>query len=363
MRKLLFTFLAYAAIAVKVYGQGPSIGISLPNDTDSICSIPVYSGGYLTSGFQAGDTVPDFTLFDHLDDSVNLGGRLAAGMPVLLVAGSYTCPVFRGKVDEINDMAALYNGQLTILVVYTVEAHPILDPSPYSGTVWVPSANYSDTVLYPQPKTYGERRAVVDSMLSRVTIDVPVLIDGPCNPWWSAYGPAPNNAYLIKTDGTVAAKHPWFDKAPDNMYCDIDSLLGANSGKCVTFGNGGTFSYALDLDSVDTGAPGQTLAIHGSLANMSGTENAVIDVVKKQVNTPAGWTTALCGDVCYAPTVDSVRITLAPSDTLPFIFYFYTGAVHLWRVGHTVIRTATRAYRVPEPGYGFVASFLTSSHR
>ncbi len=298
----------------------------LPADTDSICAIPVYTGGYLNSGFQAGDTVPGFTLYDINGDSLDLGVMLS-GKPALLVAGSYTCPVFRGKIPALNDMALQYGSMLHIVVIYTVEAHPVVDPSPYSGTVWVPSSNYSDSVLFEQAKTYGARRQVADSMLKRETINVPVLIDGPCNEWWTNFGPAPNNAYLVRTDGTVAAKHAWYHKAPDNMYCDIDSLLGTSSGKCSTFGNNGVFSYTLDLDSVATGMPGQTLAVNGMLRNLSSTENTVIDVIKKQVVIPAGWSTALCGDVCYAPTVDSVRITLSPSDSLPFIFYFYTDQV------------------------------------
>jgi hypothetical protein len=51
------------------------------------------------------------------------------------------------------------------------------------------------------------------------------LLDGSCNAWWLNFGPAPNNAYLIKPDGTVAVKHGWFDKPPADMTHDIDSVL------------------------------------------------------------------------------------------------------------------------------------------
>lgn len=44
-------------------------------------------------------------------------------------------------------------------------------------------------------------------------INVPVLVDEIDNPLWCTYGPAPNIAYLIGTDGTVIAKQGWYDPA------------------------------------------------------------------------------------------------------------------------------------------------------
>ena len=62
-------------------------------------------------------------------------------------------------------------------------------------------------------------------MLNAMTIDVPVLIDGPCNEYWTNMAYAPNNAYLINTDGSVYVKHGWFHKAPKDILADIDNLL------------------------------------------------------------------------------------------------------------------------------------------
>ncbi|MBK5284397.1 MAG: T9SS type A sorting domain-containing protein, partial [Bacteroidia bacterium] len=320
---LLYIFLF---TTVTSFGQlHPSIGIgALPNDNDSVCPIPLYTGSFDNSGYHNGDTVPDFTLYKPNGDSVNLATELQSGTPVLLVTGNYTCPVFRGKINDINTMASIYGSQLKIVVVYVVEAHPIIDVSPYSGTVWVPSANTTEGVLFRQPATYGQRKEIVDSLLAHYTINVPIVIDGPCNNWWLNYGPSPNNAYLINTNGVVVSKNAWFNRAPDNMYCSIDSLLGVNSGHCVINGNNGLFSFTLDTDSIFYGLPGETLSIHTTLTNLSAGENVVIDIIKKQISIPATWQTALCADICYAPTSDSIRITLAPSQVQPFIFYFYT---------------------------------------
>ncbi len=308
------------------FGQTqPGIGLNaLPADSDSICPIPVYTGSFDNTGYTVSDTVPDFTLYDLNGTAYNLSTLLQSGTPVLLISSSLTCPVYRGKIPVINQMASVYGSQLQIFIVYTVEAHPVIDISPYSGTVWTTSSNQTENILFRQPVTYGERKAMVDTMLSLFTINVPVLIDGPCNNWWLNYGPAPNNAYLIDGNGRVVAKHGWFNKPPDNMFCSVDSLLGFNSGQCTSFGNNGNFSFALDLDSVEYGLPGQTLAIHATLTNTAANQNVVMDIIKRQVNIPAGWNTALCADICYAPTDDSIRITAPPLTVQPFIFYFYT---------------------------------------
>jgi hypothetical protein len=328
VKKFLFLPLCICLFTNPVFVSAqllPSIGIgSLPNDNDAVCTIPTYTGSFDVSGYFEGDTVHDFTLYDMNGDSVNLASVLSDGKPTLLIGGSYTCPVFRGTIADINNMASIYSGLLNIYIVYVVEAHPVNDPSPYSGTVWVPSANYTEGVLYQQPTTYGERKALIDSMQQHYTINAPILIDGPCNNWWLNYGPAPNNAYLINTNGVVVAKHAWFNRAPDNMYCDIDSFLGTNSGNCITFGNNGAFTFTLDADSVAYGLPTQTLAVHGELTNISSTDNVVIDIIKRQINIPGGWQSAICADICYASTVDSTRLTLAPNQVQPFTYYFYT---------------------------------------
>jgi hypothetical protein len=279
-----------------------------------------------TSGYSEGNPVPDFTLYKTNGDSVRLSDELALGKPVLLVGGNYTCPIFRQKIIELNSIASYYSGQLKVYVVYGVEAHPIIDPSPYSGFVWTTSQNTNEGVLYEQPDTYGERLELIDSLQANYSIIPEILVDGPCNQWWQNFGPAPNNAYLIDTNGIVKAKQGWFQRAPGNLWCDIDSLLGTNSGNCTTVGNNGYFNFSLtDIDSTAYGVPTDVLAIHGVLRNLSSTDNVEINISKQFINIPADWSTALCGDICYAPTVNSTNVTIAPSDSLNFTFYFYTG--------------------------------------
>ena len=324
MKKMLVLMLFISLQSQAQFYLKPHIGpMTLPQNNDPICTIPTYSGNFNTTGLMAGDTSYDFTLFSVSGDTLSLSSELANGLPILLVNSSYTCPVYRNKVNMINQVANTYNGQIKVFVVYTVEAHPT-DVSPYFGYINVTNANQSQGILYAQPTTYQERKNIVNDMLQAMTINVPVFLDNPCNEWWSTYGPAPNNAYLIDTDGTVFAKHPWFDKNPiDYILCDIDSLL--YSTPCNPTSGSGNF-IVNQLDTLVTGAAGNILYGFSDLINPT---NSPINVmaVKIQKNYPANWQTVFCADVCYTPAEDTIYFSLPANDTMHFSIDFITDAV------------------------------------
>lgn len=300
----------------------PSIGIGpLPADSDPVCTIPLYLGDFQSSGLQNADTASDFTLYQVNGDSFNLKTELLKGKPILLVNGSYTCPVYRAKVAQINNVAATYGSQISTLIVYTVEAHPDIDTSPYFGYVNTGQANINAGILYRQPTTYGERKAVVQDMIDSMQPNVPVLIDGPCNEWWAHYGPAPNNAYLIDADGIVFSKHKWFDKFPNDIICDIDSLLG-NPTNCGTVANG-TFELVLTSDTLAVGYPGDALYATADIVNNSASD-VLVFISRMQNNIPTGWETSMCIDVCLASSQDTTTVLVPAGETQPYIMYFFT---------------------------------------
>ncbi|MDG1333705.1 MAG: hypothetical protein P8P74_15315 [Crocinitomicaceae bacterium] len=204
----------------------PAIGPSeLPLNTDSICPIPFYlESDYDSNAIQVGCQVPDFTFYNPNGGPVNLETTLSDGKPVFIMSGNLTCPVFRSNVSSLNDLIAAYGNDINFFVAYSVEAHTETDLSPYSGTVWPTNANIASGILYDQPKTYGERLDLVNFMLSNVTIDCDILVDGPCNDYWLNYGEAPNRAYLIDPTGQVVISHGWFDYP--SMVTSIDGYLG-----------------------------------------------------------------------------------------------------------------------------------------
>jgi hypothetical protein len=250
----------------------------------------------------------DFTLFSLNGDTLNLQSALMEGKPVVLIAGSYTCPVFRNKISVINDVAALYQGFLNIYIIYTLEAHPYPDTSVYFGYVNPTNANVNAGILYAEPLTYGERKAIASAMINDVNPAVPVYIDGPCNEWWSIYGPAPNNSYIIDTSGIIVSKHGWFHKFPDNIYCELDSITGINSGKCTAPGNS-NFSFQLTSQVVNNGQQDMTIYAR-----------------RLENHLPNGWSSSMCIDVCYSASVDSTLFLLPAGGTQAVSVYFYTSA-------------------------------------
>jgi len=304
----------------------PSLGIgALPSDNDSICTIPWYLGSFYTSGLQADDTAYDFTLYNLNGDSLNLRSSLSQGRPALLIAASYTCPVYRGIVPVINDIVNSYQGLLDVYIIYTLEAHPDIDTSVYFGYVHPGTPNIQAGILYHQPRTYGERKLILTDMLDSMTTLAPVFIDGPCNNWWTTYGPAPNNAYLIDTNGIVFSKHGWFNRYPDNIYCDLDSLLGTSSGHCT--GTGGISNFNFQYTSADTiyAAAGTTISVDGDVTN-TGSQDILIYARKIENDLPHGWASSMCIDACYSTSTDSVVFLLPAGFTQEVHVYFYTTA-------------------------------------
>lgn len=300
----------------------PSIGIGeLPTDETPVCEIPLYLDSFEDSGFQEGETVADFNLFGLNGNELLLSQVMEDGKPVLLIGGNYTCPVFRNKVPIINEIVSTYADDLNVFIIYGVEAHPINDISPYFGFENVTNINLQNDILYEQPKTYGERKAVAADMLNEVNIGAPVFLDGPCNEWWVNFGPAPNNAYLIDSDGSVFSKHGWFHKFPDDMVCDIDDLL-ENSGECGEDATG-SFEFSMMSDTITYGEAGSTLYVYGNLENNSDT-GVEIEISRLQENIPSDWASSMCVDVCYSSNVDYTTIFLEAGNSKPYTMYFYT---------------------------------------
>lgn len=315
----------------------PTLGLHAePADTASICTLPFQTPDIWTVGPPAGSTAADFKLYDLNGNAFELGERLTGGKPVLMISGSYTCWVFRNKVEHMNEMLALYGDQLDMMIVYTVEAHPDIDISPYFGAVVTGGPNFTDGILYQQPTTYGERKAIVQDMLDDLSIDLPVYIDGPCNAWWDFYGPAPNIAYIIGTDGRIAVKHPWYNVHPNDIECDIRAFLGLDN-TCGQTPMTGSFSYETLSNDTVYGEAGTTLTGTGVLRNDTHLD-ALVRVTRMATDMPATWGSALCLDVCYLPHVDEVEVLVPAQDSLVFHFYFYTDAMPAQGMANIVLR-------------------------
>ena len=178
------------------------------------------------NAIKVGQKVADFTLHDPYGHAHNLKKTLLEGKPTFIMTGSYTCPTFRiFAIKELNQVIKSYKNDLNFFVVYTVEGHPDIDDSPYSDRVWTTQQNFYDEILYRQPKTYGDRIAIVKDLLLSHKVDCPILIDNPRNDFYYTYGEGPNRAYLVDPTGVVKISQGWFNL--DEITVDIDAYLDA----------------------------------------------------------------------------------------------------------------------------------------
>lgn len=165
-----------------------------------------------------GERGVDVVLHDLEGEVVPLSSLLG-DRPVLLVTGSATCPVYQRHRDPLRKLAKHLDGHVDTVLVYTIEAHPRRDPSPYRGAPW--EVKTSDRR---QARTDDARRASAaeQDLGAAVRVLVDPLDDG--DPFWCTWGPAPNAAWLLRTDGRVEAVHTWFD--PPSMLGSVEALLG-----------------------------------------------------------------------------------------------------------------------------------------
>ena len=164
----------------------------------------------LFGGPRQGDKAPEFILKDLQGRKVDLNA-FKKRKPVILVTGSYTCPVFRDRMRALQLLYEKYRDRAVFYVLYTVEAHPKGSPSPYASEEWIPQENIHDGVIFRKPKSYEERVALAFRSQRDLHSSVPILVDGMDDAVWEEYGSAPNAAFLVGYDGTVVFRQDWFD--------------------------------------------------------------------------------------------------------------------------------------------------------
>ncbi len=145
--------------------------------------------------------------------------------PVLLMTGSLTCPVARRQYENARDIAVQFRDDLYVVVVYTVEAHPESDASPYgNGRARPSSANRREGIRYEQPTALEQRLKLAREFKERVDIGVTMAVDKMDNSLWKRLGGGPNMGILVDTNGKVVAKHGWFHGP--SMTRSIEAMLG-----------------------------------------------------------------------------------------------------------------------------------------
>ncbi len=97
-----------------------------------------------------------------------------------------------------------YKDRAAFLFVYIREAHP--------SDEWQMESNEKEGVVFAQPKTSDERKAVASSCSKSLKLSMPVLVDEIDNRVDNAYAGWPERLFVVDKDGKVAyagEQGPW----------------------------------------------------------------------------------------------------------------------------------------------------------
>lgn len=176
-------------------------------------------------GPQPGSHIPAMWLVG-LDGQEKTIDDVRAARPMVLVTASITSNVARRREQDLAALQARWGDRVAFVTVYTLEAHPKGDASPYTGTEWVPEQNFADDVLVRQPTTLTDRMILAREFDARFGGGATMLVDPMDDIAWRTLGMAPNLGLLVDADGVIRARQGWFDAAA--MDLALDGLMGAN---------------------------------------------------------------------------------------------------------------------------------------
>ena len=176
------------------------------------------------NGVQIGEKAPDVKVFDLEGQPTQLASSWKE-KPALIVTASLTCPISRNKCPDLKPLVEEFGDRINIVILYTIEAHPQGDDSPYrpGEGEWVTPMNQKEGILHRQPTALDERLKLARDLNQRFGKFAPMLVDDMDNTAWTKLGAGPNMALLIRADGLVEAKHGWLDAK--KMKGSIEKLL------------------------------------------------------------------------------------------------------------------------------------------
>lgn len=160
-----------------------------------------------------GDKAPAFELKDIHGESVSLESLL--GKPVVIEFGSYTCPIFRRKVEAIENLRQEFGDRVNWVLIYTREAHPT------DG--WAIDINARSGIELAQHTSIEDRFKCALLCNEKMKLDITVLVDGFDDKVTKAYSGHPNRGYILNAKGVVVSRQVWID--PKQTGKELRSLL------------------------------------------------------------------------------------------------------------------------------------------
>jgi peroxiredoxin len=171
---------------------------------------------------EPGMMAPDFELRDLNGKRVTLSSL--RGKPVVLEFGSYTCPIFRGKVEAIEKVRRVYGGAVHWVLVYTKEAHA-------SDEGRVSQKNVREGIEVPQHASFEQRVASARVCRQALGLKIPILVDDFNNTVSGTYAGFPNRGFVLDADGRIVSRQQWIK--PDHVRQALDHILSGGEGPAL----------------------------------------------------------------------------------------------------------------------------------
>ncbi len=140
------------------------------------------------SGPRPGDPLPEFDL------ATTEGARISkkeilAERPLMLVFGSYTCPMTASSIPSLKRLHAEFGDRVAMVMLNVREAHP--------------------GKHYPQPETIEKKTEHARVLREHYEMPWTVAVDDVDGTLHRAIDTKPNAAYVIDRDGTIAFRSIW----------------------------------------------------------------------------------------------------------------------------------------------------------
>ncbi|MBT8422320.1 MAG: redoxin domain-containing protein, partial [Gammaproteobacteria bacterium] len=150
---------------------------------------------------RVGDTAPDFSVelltATGQRSGTHRGLKDYRGRTLVLMFGSYTCPIYRAQFECFREVYERFGDRLDFLTVYVKEEHP--------EDGWQLEINERHDCVYRQPVDADARAAIAADFIERYSVAMPMAIDSMSNATCNAYSADPERLYII--DGTGVVQH------------------------------------------------------------------------------------------------------------------------------------------------------------
>ncbi|MFU8865611.1 MAG: redoxin family protein [Rhodobacterales bacterium] len=136
---------------------------------------------------KAGDPLPEFDLPTADGGHLRTGDLI--GQPVLLVTGSFTCPMTASSNPILKELHARFGSQIKFVTLYVREAHP---------------GEHHD-----QASMAEEKRKAARALKSRDQLPWTFAVDDPEGSLHRRLDEKPNAAYLVDRNGRIVFRSLW----------------------------------------------------------------------------------------------------------------------------------------------------------